>query len=206
MDGLRKVAAVFALTVVVLAFIGPAMAQQYGGGMAQPAYQQGQMGQYPQGYQQGQTGQYQQGQMGQGQQGGLRETNKDLMQTLQDTQDASIFAAAVRAAGYDQTLSQQEGPYMVFAPSDKAFQKAGITDASALSDTDMKSLVESCIVSKVTEPAQGSDSFTMTTIGGQKLTAKKSGSGIAVNGVKVVNVMKADNGMLIITDDFVGMK
>jgi len=203
MDGLRKVAAVFALAVVVLAFIAPAMAQQYGGGMAQPAYQQGQAGQYPQGYQQGQAGQYQQGQ---GEQGGLRETNKDLMQTLQDTQDMSIFAAAVKATGYDQMLSQQEGPYMVFAPSDKAFQKAGITDVSALSDANMKSLVESCIVSKVTEPMQGSDSFTTTTIGGQKITAKKSGSGIAVNGVKVVNVMKADNGMLIITDDIVGMK
>ncbi|BAI62256.1 hypothetical protein MCP_2184 [Methanocella paludicola SANAE] len=204
MDGLRKVAAVFALMVVVLAFIGPAMAQQYGGRMAQPAYQgtqQGQMGQGQMG--QGQMGQ---GQMGQGQQGGLKETNKDLMQTIQETRDVSIFAAAVRAAGYDQKLSQEEGPFMIFAPSDKALNKAGLTDASALSDTDAKSLVESCIVSQMTEPEQGSESFTVTTIGGQTITAKKSSSGITVNGIKVVNVMKADNGMLIVTDGIVGMK
>ncbi len=204
MDGLRKAAAVFALLVVVLAFTGPAMAQQYGGSMAQPAYQGAQQGQMGQG-QMGQ-GQMGQGQTGQGQQGGLKETNKDLMQTLQETQDASIFTAAVSAAGYDQKLSQEEGPFMVFAPSDKALKNAGLSDASALSDTDAKSLVESCIVSKVTEPEQGSDSFTMTTIGGQTITAKKSGNSITVNGIKVVNVMKADNGMLVITDGFVGMK
>lgn len=202
MDGLRKVAAVFALAVVVLAFIGPAMAQQYGGRMAQPAYQGTQQDQM------GQAGQGQAGQAGQGQQGGLKETNKDLMQTLQDAQDASIFAAAVNAAGYDQTLSQNEGPFMVFAPSDTAFQNAGISDASALSggNMDVKSLVESCIVSKVTEPQQGSDTFTMTTMGGQTVTAKKTSSGITVNGINVVNVMKADNGILAVTDGIVGMK
>jgi uncharacterized surface protein with fasciclin (FAS1) repeats len=157
---------------------------------------QGQMGQ----------GQMGQGQMGQGQQGGLTETNKDLMQTMQDTRDVRIFTAAVSAAGYDQKLSQEEGPFMVIAPSDKAFQKAGITDASALSETDAKGLVESCIVAKMTEPQQGSDTFSMTSIGGQTITAKKSGSGITINGVKVVNVMKADNGMLIVTDSIIGIK
>lgn len=189
--------AVFALVVVVMAFIAPAMAQSYGGQMAQPAYQGGS--------QQGQMGQAGQGQAGQGQQGGLTESKKDLMQTLQDTQDASVFAAAVRAAGYDQTLSQNEGPFMVFAPSDSALQNAGI-DISSMDQNTAKSLVESCIVSKVTEPQQGSDTLTMTSISGQQISAKKSNNGITVNGIKVSNVVKADNGMLVVTDGIVGIK
>ena len=202
MDGLRKVVAVFAFMVVVMAFIAPAMAQSYGGGYTQPAYQGSTQPAYQGGAQQGQAGQAEQGQ---GQQGGLKASNKDIMQTIDETQGASIFAAAVKAAGYDQTLSQQEGPYMVFAPSDKAFQDAGITDVSSLDDSTVKNIVENCIVSKVTEPQQGSDSFAMTSMSGQKINAKKTSNGIMVNGIKVSNVVKADNGMLIITDGIVGM-
>ena len=189
MDGLRKVMAVFAMMVIVTAFIAPAMAQSYGGQMAQPAYQGG----------------AQQGQAGQGQQGGLKESNKDLAQTLADTQNLSGFTAAVKAAGYDQALSQNEGPYMVFAPSDSALESAGI-DVNSMDQATAKSFVESCIVSKVSEPQQGSNSFTMNSIGGQKISAKKTSSGIMVNGIKVSNVVKADNGMLIVTDGIVGMK
>jgi len=204
MDGLRKVVAVFAFMAVVLAVAAPAMAQSYGGGYAQPAYQYTQPAY--QNVQQGQPEQTQADQGQQAQQGGLSETNKDLMQTIDDTQDVSMFAAAVKAAGYDQTLGEKEGPYMVFAPSDKALQDAGITDINSMDQNDLKSLVEGCIVSKVTEPKQGSDTIKMTSMGGTPIIAKKTSSGITANGIKVSNVMKADNGILIVTDGIVASK
>jgi uncharacterized surface protein with fasciclin (FAS1) repeats len=213
MDGLKKVVAFFALMVVVLAFTAPAMAQSYGY-QQQPAYQGGyQQGGYQQqpayqgGYQQqpAYQGGTQQGQ--QTQQGGLKESSKDLMQTLNETTDTTMFAAAVVAAGYDQMLGQKEGPFMVFAPSDKALQNAGVTDVSMLSDDAKasKKLVESCIVPKMVEPKQGSDSITMTTLDGKSIVAKKMSSGITVNGIKVDNVMKAENGLLAVTDGIIGM-
>lgn len=195
MDGLKKLMAIFAIIVVIAAFTTPALAQSYGGGMARP-----------------QAGG---GQQTMPQQGGLPESNKDLMATMEGMSDISMFTAAVKAAGYDQMLgqgqqgvSEQQGPIMVFAPTDKALQKdMGISDVNALvSDPGMaKSLVENCIVSNVKEPQQGSDTVTMTTIGGMQVTAKKSDTGITVNGVKVINAVLANNGMLAVTDGVVGM-
>jgi uncharacterized surface protein with fasciclin (FAS1) repeats len=119
-----------------------------------------------------------------------------------------LFAAAVKASGNDRILSENEGPLMVFAPNDKAIEKdTGISDADSLtSDAKaIKAVVDNCIVSKVTEPSQGSESFAVATMGGKSLTLKKTKTGITVNGKKVVNVIKAENGMLIVTDGIVGM-
>lgn len=203
MDGSRKIVAVFAFMAVVLAVAAPAMAQSYGSGYAQPASQ----GTQPadQSVQQGQADQTQAAQGQQSRPGDLKETNKDLMQTIDNTQDVSMFAAAVKAAGYDQTLGQKEGPYMVFAPSDRAMQNAGITDINSMDQDSLKSLVEGCIVSKVTEPKQGSDTIKMTSMSGMPINAKKTSNGIMVNGIKVSSVLKADNGILAVTDGVVGM-
>jgi uncharacterized surface protein with fasciclin (FAS1) repeats len=121
-----------------------------------------------------------------------------------------MFTAAVKAAGYDQMLSQQaqgQNPYMVFAPTDKALQRdMGVTDVNALmsDESAVKSLIDNCIVSSVKEPQEGSNTITMTTLGGMQLTATKSNKGITVNGIKVVDAVMATNGMLAVTDGVVG--
>jgi uncharacterized surface protein with fasciclin (FAS1) repeats len=190
MDRTKKIVAVFAVMALVIAFTAPAMAQTYGGQQAMP--RQGGQQAMPQ----------------QGQQGGLPQSNKDLMATMETTPQASLFAAAVKAAGYDTMLGQQgQAQYMVFAPTDKALKRdMGITDASALeSDPSMaRSLVENCIISQVTEPQQGSNTMTMTTLGGKQITATKSSSGIIVDGINVVDAVMATNGMLAMTDGVVG--
>ncbi len=176
------------------------MAQMYGGRMTQT-----QAGGYQGG---GQQAMPQQG--GQGQQGGLPQSNKDLMATMEGRSDISMFTAAVKAAGYDRMLSQQaqgQNPYMVFAPTDKALQRdMGFTDVNALmSDANaVKGLVENCIASNVNEPAEGSNTITMTTLGGMQLTAMKSRNGITVNGINVVDAVMATNGLLAVTDGVVG--
>jgi uncharacterized surface protein with fasciclin (FAS1) repeats len=216
MDGLKKILIIFALMVLVIGFAAPSLAQYYGGaryGQPSNVYQGG-MSQYQGGRQMmpQQGGQQQQQMMprqgGQQQQGGLKESNKDIMVTMEGMSDLGLFVAAVKAAGEDKLLSENEGPFMVFAPNDKAIEKdTGITDVESLtSDAKaVKEVVDNCIVSKVTEPPQGSDSFAMTTLGGKSLTLKKSNTGITVNGKKVVNVIKTENGMLIVTDSIVGL-
>jgi len=197
---MKKIVAIFAIFMLVIAFAAPAMAQMYGGGMAQP-----QAGGYQGGGQQAMPAQG-----GQGQQGGLPQSNKDLMATMESRPDISMFAAAVKAAGYDQMLSQQaqgQNPYMVFAPTDKALQRdMGVTDVNALlsDESAVKSLVDNCIVSNFKEPQGGSNTITMTTVGGMKLTAMKSDSGITVNGIKVIEPVMATNGLLAVTDGVVG--
>ena len=119
--------------------------------------------------------------------------------------DLSVFVAAAKASGYDQKLKGQ-GPFMVFAPTNKALQRdASINNTAAIvNDPDMaKNLVENCIVSDVKEPAQGSDEMTMTTLGGKILTATKSSGSITVNDVRVLYPIKATNGILAMTDGIV---
>jgi len=196
MDGLKKTVAVFAIIMLVIAFAAPAMAQMYGGRMAQP-----QAGGYQRGGQQAMPPQ--------GGQGNIPQSNKDLMATMEDRSDISIFTAAVKTAGYDRMLSQsQQNPYMVFAPSDQALQKdLGANGVNALytDPNAVKNLVESCIVSNVNEPQQGSKTLTMTTLGGTQLIATKSDTGITVNGVRIIDAVMATNGLLTVTDGVVGM-
>ncbi len=196
MDGLRKLLAFFAILMLVAALPAPAMAQAYGDRAVQQVsgYEQGGRQAMPSG----------------GGQGGMPQSDKDLMATMEGRQDISMFTAAVKAAGYDQMLRQQgEGPYMVFAPTDMALQR----DLGARSVNDLvsdmntaKSLVDNCIVSNVSEPAEGSNTLTMTTLGGMRLTAEKSGRSIMVNGIKVIEPVMASNGILAVTDGVVGLQ
>ncbi len=195
MDGIKKIVAIFAIFMLVVTFASPVMAQMGGGRMAQP-----QAGGFQRGGQQAMPPQ-----AGQGQQASM-----DLMATMEGRSDISMFTAAVKAAGYDRMLGRQaqaQGQYMVFAPTDQALQRdMGITDVNALvSDTKaVKDLVENCIVPEVKEPPQGSDTITMTTVGGAQLTATKTNAGITVNDIKISEVVMAANGVLAVTDGVVG--
>ncbi len=203
---MKKLLAILALMLVIMAFAAPVMAQSYGGRMAQPygGYQGGQ--QYGQQYGQQQPQQQMPpAQADQGGQGGMKESKKDAIDTAAGMPDLSVFVAAAKASGYDQKLKSQ-GPFMVFAPTNEALQRdASINDsASIANDPDMaKNLVENCIVADVKEPAEGSNEMTMTTLGGKILTATKSDSGITVNDVKVLYPIKVTNGIVAVTDGIV---
>ncbi len=186
MDGFKSALLMVTVALLAMAVAAPVLAQTYGGGMQQAPLQQGQA-----------------------QQAGLRESGKDLMATIEGMKGIGMFAAAVKATGYDKMLSQQEGPFMVFAPADSAIKRdmAASDVGSLLSDESMaRGIVEGSIVSSVAEPQQGADTITMTSIGGGTITARKTSSGITINGVKAIDVVRATNGIVIVTDGIVGMK
>lgn len=175
--------AMLALMVLVVAFAAPVMAQT--GAMQQ-------------------SGQQMQQRQGQGQ-GQGQSPSQDLLATIDSTQDISIFAAALKAAGDDRMLTGQ-GPYMVFAPSDKALQRdLGIESAQDLQGNDqaVKDVVDGSIVTAVKVPSQEQKSVTLTAVNGKKLVASKSGGGIVVNDIKSVDTVPASNGILVITDGIV---
>jgi len=177
MVGYKKLMAMLALMVLVVAFAAPVMAQT--GAMQSQPMQQGQ---------------------GQGQ-----ATGQDLLGTIDSTQDISIFAAALKAAGDDKMLAGQ-GPYMVFAPSDKALQRdLGIESAQDLQGNDqaVKDVVDGSIVTAVKVPGQEQSSVTLTAINGKKLVASKAAGGITVNDIKSVDTIPATNGILVVTDGIV---
>lgn len=181
MVGYKKLMAMLALMVLVVAFAAPVMAQT--GAMQGQPMQQGQ---------------------GQGQAQAQAQA-QDLMTTIDSTQDISIFSAALKAAGDDKMLSGQ-GPYMVFAPSDKALQRdLGIESAQDLQGNDqaVKDVVDGSIVTAVKVPGQEQSSVTLTAINGKKLVASKAAGGITVNGIKSVDTVPASNGILVVTDGIV---
>lgn len=198
MDGLKRLVTILVLLFVVAA-PAAALAQSYGGQMnpQSNAYQGG-------------AQQAQQGQTGQAGQGNIPQTNKNLADSISSMPKISMFAAAVKAGGYDDLLSSQ-GPYMVFAPTDDSLQSAtGITDVNSLTSdqTIVSSLAEDCIVNQVNQQ-QGQQSqansgqLSMTTLSGKTITATKANGKITANGVHIVYATKATNGMLIITDGLV---
>jgi uncharacterized surface protein with fasciclin (FAS1) repeats len=181
MDGFKNALLTIAIALLAMTLAVPVLAQTYGGGMQQ----------------------------GQAQQAGLRESGKDLMATIEGMKGISMFAAAVKATGYDKMLSQQEGPLMVFAPADSAItRETGVSDVSKLlsDESAARGIVEGSIVSSVAEPQQGTDTATMTSIGGGTITAKKTSGGIMINGVKALDVVRATNGIVIVTDGIVGVR
>ena len=195
MDGSKRLLTILALLIVVVAVTAPSMAQSYGGQM-NPAQS---------------TGGVMQTQQGQAGQSGMQQSSKNLADTLSTMPKLSMFAAAVKAGGYDDVLSGQ-GPYMVFAPTDDAIQSAlGISDANALTNDQnaVTGLCEDSIVYQVNQQ-QGQQSqanpsqMTMKTLSGKTVTADKSNGKITVNGVHVLYVTKATNGMLVVTDGLVG--
>lgn len=175
MDGSRKVLAIFALVVLIIALGAPALAQSAG-------------------------------QAGRSQASAPAESKVNLLATAQNISDVSMFVAAVKASGYDQMLSQNKGPIMVLAPTDKALQRdLGASAAAALASDPKaaKALVENCIVPKLTEPARGATTITLTSISGKQIIAKKTSAGITANGIKVSNATVATNGILAVTDSIV---
>ena len=133
-------------------------------------------------------------------------TDKSLMGTLSSVPDLSLFAAAVREAGYADKLSSP-GTYIVFAPPNKAMKRdLSINSIEALVNNDrlVRGLVESGIVLKADEPNELSRVLSVKSVGGRDIYVRKEKTGMAANGADVIKIFKTTNGYLLVTDAAVG--
>lgn len=190
MDGLRKIVAILAFVMVLSAVAAPAMAQGSSSTMG------------GQGSQSMQTGQAQQAQPQQAQAQQGQAASEDLMTIIENNPDLSAYAAALKAAGHDEKLSGAES-YMVFAPTDDAIKRdLGYTSATTLSSAG-KYMLEGTIVQNPKPPSEGGKQAMLTSINGKRIDVVKSDSQVMANGVKIVSVTPATNGVLVITDGVV---
>jgi len=120
---------------------------------------------------------------------------KDIVDNAVNSKDHTTLVAAVKAAGLVETL-KSEGPFTVFAPTNKAFDKLPKGTVEGLLKPEAKSKLASILTYHVVAGRIDSKSllkmikdnggsFTATTVQGGKLTFMKKGKKI---------VMKDENG------------
>jgi uncharacterized surface protein with fasciclin (FAS1) repeats len=140
----------------------------------------------------------------------------NIVETAVSTGVHNTLVAAVKAAGLVDTLSSP-GPFTVFAPTDTAFAKLPDGTVATLvkpenKGTLTKILTYHAVAGKVTSAdlvaliKQHNGTATITTVAGEKLTARLSGDTIVITDAKggATAVMQADvmtsNGVIHVTD------
>jgi uncharacterized surface protein with fasciclin (FAS1) repeats len=140
----------------------------------------------------------------------------NIVQTAMSTGVHNTLVAAVKAAGLVDTLSSP-GPFTVFAPTDTAFAKLPDGTVATLvkpenKGTLTKILTYHAVAGKVTSAdlvaliKKHGGKATITTVAGEKLTARLSGDKIVITDAKggATAVTQADvmtsNGVVHVTD------
>ena len=141
---------------------------------------------------------------------------KDIIQNAMNSKDHTTLVAAVKAAGLVDTL-EGKGPFTVFAPTNEAFGKlpAGTVDTLLQPENREKLaavLTYHVVPGKITadklakEIKAGDGSAQLTTVNGEKLTARMMGDSIeltdakgGMSKVKIANVIQS-NGVIHVID------
>jgi uncharacterized surface protein with fasciclin (FAS1) repeats len=142
--------------------------------------------------------------------------SKNIVQTASAVPDLSTLVAAVTAAGLVDTLASP-GPFTVFAPTNAAFDKLPAGTVGTLIKPENKAtltkiLTYHVVAGKLTSNdivgaiKAGGGMATLTTVSGDKLTARLSGNSVVITDgkggqstVTAVDVMQS-NGVVHIID------
>ena len=143
-------------------------------------------------------------------------SNKTIVQNAVNSRDHDTLVAAVKAAGLVDTLSSA-GPFTVFAPTDKAFDKlpSGTVDTLVMPEnkgTLTSVLTYHVIPGRLTSSAiaakirAGRGMARLKTVQGQTLTARMQGKWLVLTDAKggksrvtIANVMQS-NGVIHVVD------
>jgi uncharacterized surface protein with fasciclin (FAS1) repeats len=141
---------------------------------------------------------------------------KDIIQNAMNSKDHTTFVTAVKAAGLVETL-KGKGPFTVFAPTNEAFEKLPSGTVDTLLQPENKEqlaavLTYHVVPGKITadklakEIKAGDGSAQLTTVNGEKLTARMVGDSIeltdakgGMSRVKIANVIQS-NGVIHVID------
>jgi uncharacterized surface protein with fasciclin (FAS1) repeats len=121
----------------------------------------------------------------------------DLVETAATSATFKVFLAAVKTAGFDQTL-KNSGPFTVFAPTDEAFGKLpdGTWDAIVKDKVKLSSVLAYHVIPGkvlVAEVKPGK----VKTVEGREITLKSDNGKVTVNDANVTESdIVADNGVI----------
>jgi len=128
----------------------------------------------------------------------------NLLQTAAAAGKFKTLAAAIKAAGLEETLSGP-GPFTVFAPTDEAFAKlpAGTLDELLKPENKSKlaAILTYHVVPQKLEAKDVVASPALKTVQGQSLTVKADGGDVSIDSAKVVQTdVMASNGIIHVID------
>jgi uncharacterized surface protein with fasciclin (FAS1) repeats len=131
----------------------------------------------------------------------------DIVDTAVSADDFNTLVAAVKAAGLVETL-KSEGPFTVFAPTDKAFSKIpAATLKELLKPENKKKLAGILTYHVVPGKVMAADVVKLTsakTANGQEITIKVSDKGVMVDGANVIKTdIECGNGVIHIIDSVI---
>ncbi len=120
--------------------------------------------------------------------------SKNIVENAVNSKDHTTLVAAVKAAGLVETL-QSDGPFTVFAPTNKAFDKLPAGTVDKLVQPEMKDKLTSILTYHVVAGKidskelmrmikAGGGKATLKTVQGEELTAMMKGSGIVLKDAK----------------------
>lgn len=130
------------------------------------------------------------------------QTQDNILQTARQEGSLKTFVGAVDQAGLRDTLSSG-GPYTVFIPDDKAFNRLPADKVNALMADKPKlaSVLKYHVVQGRYTSADLAKKGVVTALDGNQLKITSSDHAIAVNGAKIVNQdIPAGNGIIHIID------
>ncbi len=119
---------------------------------------------------------------------------KNIIENAVNSKDHTTLVAAVKAAGLVETL-QSAGPFTVFAPTNKAFDKLPAGTVESLVKPENKETLTKILTYHVVAGKMGSAEIakaikagngmaTLTTVQGEKLTAKMKGKKLVLTDAK----------------------
>lgn len=131
----------------------------------------------------------------------------DIVDTAVNAGQFKTLVAAVQAAGLVDAL-KSKGPFTVFAPTDKAFAALPAGTVESLLRPENKDKLVQILTYHVVPAKLDASSVTKSTgaitLEGQRLTFAASGSGVTVDGAKVVSAdIACTNGVIHVIDKVV---
>jgi uncharacterized surface protein with fasciclin (FAS1) repeats len=130
---------------------------------------------------------------------------KNIVQNASAAPNLTTLVAAVKAAGLVDTL-MGPGPFTVFAPTNTAFEKLPDGTVGMLVKPENKATLTKILTYHVVAIKQGGGSAMLTTVAGEKLSARVSGNSVIItdgkggqSAVTTVDVMQS-NGVVHVID------
>ena len=129
---------------------------------------------------------------------------QNIVETVDEDVDVKTLSDAIAAADLDETLSDEEALYTVFAPTDAAFAELDEEYLADLLNNDTVNLTKILkyhVISGKVMSTDLSDGMNVTTLEGTNITVKINGTDVMVNDANVTSAdIVCSNGVIHVID------